>query len=205
MHAGDLRVLGIGHSAPLQLEAEFRRELPEPALGGPPVGAAVEVDELNVHPEAYPRPSSQREGQEACTVRIGEIAATGGVPAKTIRFWEERGLLPQPARTPAGYRTYDAAVIDRLAFIRSAQVAGFSLDEIRQVLDIGDSGTAACEHVRELVDGRLASVEARIDELKATRAHLRLLARRAAEQDPAECHGYCAILQPPPAVRAAAR
>jgi DNA-binding transcriptional MerR regulator len=129
-------------------------------------------------------------------VRIGEIAAIGGVPAKTIRFWEERRLLPEPTRTPAGYRTYDAAVIDRLAFIRSAQAAGLSIDKIRQVLDIGDSGTAACEHVRELIDGRLASVDARIAELEATRKHLRLLARRAAEQDPSECHGYCAILQP---------
>ena len=132
-------------------------------------------------------------------MRIGEVASIGGVPAKTIRFWEERRLLPEPTRTPAGYRSYDAAVIDRLAFIRAAQAAGFSLDEIRQVLDIGDSGAAACQHVRELVDGRLASVEARIAELEATRAHLRLLAHRAAEQDPAECHGYCAILQPAPA------
>ena len=138
-------------------------------------------------------------------MRIGEVAATGGVPAKTIRFWEERGLLPRPTRTAAGYRSYDAAVIDRLAFIRSAQGAGLSLDEIRQVLDIGDSGTAACAHVRELVDGRLASVEARIAELKATRQHLRFLARRAAEQDPAECHGYCAILQAPTAMQATSR
>ena len=133
-------------------------------------------------------------------MRIGEIAAIGGVPAKTIRFWEERRLLPEPTRTPAGYRMYDAAVIDRLAFIRSAQAAGFTLDEIRQVLDIGDSGTAACEHVRELVNGRLASVEARIAELEAMRDHLHLLARRAAEQDPAECYGYCAILRPSPAM-----
>jgi MerR family transcriptional regulator, copper efflux regulator len=137
-------------------------------------------------------------------VRIGEIARIGGVPAKTIRFWEERRLLPEPTRTPAGYRTYDASVIERLAFIRSAQAAGFTLDEIRQVLDIGDSGTAACEHVRDLVDGRLAWVEARIAELAVTRDHLRLLAHRAAEQDPAECHGYCAILQPTPTVGAVA-
>ena len=135
-------------------------------------------------------------------MRIGEIATIGGVPAKTIRFWEERRLLPEPTRTPAGYRMYDAAVIDRLAFIRSAQAAGLSLEEIRQVLDIGDSGTAACEHVRELVDGQLVSVEARIAELAATRDHLRLLAHRAAAQDPAECHGYCAILQPAPTVPA---
>ena len=129
-------------------------------------------------------------------MRIGELASIGGVPAKTIRFWEERRLLPEPARTPAGYRSYETAVLERLAFIRSAQVAGFRLDEIRQVLDIGDSGTAPCQHVRALVDRRLASVQARIVELEATRHHLRALAQRAGEQDPAQCRGYCEILQP---------
>ena len=127
---------------------------------------------------------------------IGEVEAASGVPAKTIRFWEEKRLLPEPARTTAGYRRYGDAVVDRLAFIRSAQAARFSLAEIRQVLDIGDSGRAPCEHVRDLVANRLAGVEARIAELAATRDHLRGLARRADAQDPAECHGYCVILQP---------
>jgi len=56
-------------------------------------------------------------------MRIGEIAGRAGVPAKTIRFWEDQGLLPPPGRTPAGYRDYDPAVLDRLAFIRHAQAA----------------------------------------------------------------------------------
>jgi DNA-binding transcriptional MerR regulator len=67
-------------------------------------------------------------------MRIGEIASQAGVPAKTIRFWEDRHLLPQPARTPAGYRDYDPAILDRLAFIRYAQAAGLTLGHIRQVL-----------------------------------------------------------------------
>jgi len=71
-------------------------------------------------------------------MKIGEIAAQAGIPAKTIRFWEDQHLLPPPARTPSGYRDYDRAVLDRLAFIRQAQAAGLTLGHIRQVLDIRD-------------------------------------------------------------------
>jgi MerR family copper efflux transcriptional regulator len=129
-------------------------------------------------------------------MKIGELAARGGVPAKTIRFWEEQRLLPAPTRTPAGYRVYDSSTIERLTFVRHAQAAGFTLDQIREVLDIGDSGTAPCQHVSDLIDSRLAVVDARIADLRSTRTHLQFLARRAAQQDPADCHGYCAILQP---------
>ena len=129
-------------------------------------------------------------------MRIGELSALSGVPAKTIRFWEEERVLPVPARSPAGYRDYGDDAVERLGFIRHGQAAGFTLDQIRQVLDIGDSGAPPCRHVSDLIDGRLAEVEARIAELEATRDHLHRLARRAAQQDPADCHGYCAILQP---------
>jgi DNA-binding transcriptional MerR regulator len=60
-------------------------------------------------------------------MRIGEIADRAGVAAKTIRFWEERGLLPAPARTAAGYRDYGPAMLERLAFVRHAQAAGLTL------------------------------------------------------------------------------
>jgi DNA-binding transcriptional MerR regulator len=130
-------------------------------------------------------------------MRIGEVATHAGVPAKTIRFWEELDLLPQPARTPAAYRDYEPAIIDRLTFIRQAQAAGFTLSQIRGVLDIGDSGEPSCEHVAQLIDARLRDVEKRIAELKATGSHLRALAERAAAQDPATCSGYCSILTGP--------
>jgi DNA-binding transcriptional MerR regulator len=130
-------------------------------------------------------------------MRIGETAVRAGVPAGTIRFWEDRGLLPEPARTSGGYRDYLPAVIDRLTFIRHAQAAGFTLDQIRQVLDIGDAGNPSCEHVAELIRARLAELQAHIAELEATRTHLLALADRAAAQDPAECRGYCLILVPP--------
>jgi DNA-binding transcriptional MerR regulator len=127
-------------------------------------------------------------------VRIGEIARQAEVPAKTIRFWEDQGLLPPPGRTPAGYRDYGPAVLDRLAFIRHAQAAGLTLAAIGQVLAIRDSGQPPCTHVTDLIARRLAEVDARLAELTRARDQLVVLAARAAAQDPADCSGYCSII-----------
>jgi MerR family transcriptional regulator, copper efflux regulator len=127
-------------------------------------------------------------------MRIGEAAGRSGVPAKTIRFWEDQRLLPAPARTPAGYRDYDPATLERLAFIRQAQAAGLTLEHIRQVLDIRDGGQPPCVHVAGLIGRRLAEVEARLAELARARDQLAALAARAAAQDPADCRGYCSII-----------
>jgi MerR family copper efflux transcriptional regulator len=89
---------------------------------------------------------------------------------------------------------YEPPIIDRLTFIRQAQSAGFTLGQIRGVLDIGDRGEPSCEHVAQLIDARLRDVQTRIAVLKATRTHLRALAERAAAQDPSACTGYCSIL-----------
>jgi len=127
-------------------------------------------------------------------MKIGEVAERSGVPAKTIRFWEDQRLLPAPARTPASYRDYDPAVLERLAFIRHAQAAGLTLEHIRQVLDIRDEGQPPCVHVAGLIARRLAEVEARLTELARARDQLAALAARAAAQDPADCRGYCSII-----------
>jgi DNA-binding transcriptional MerR regulator len=127
-------------------------------------------------------------------MRIGELAAKTGVTAKTIRFWESTGLLADPTRTPSGYRDYEPDAVKRLEFIRHAQAGGLSLEQIRQILEIGDSGDVPCEHVGRVVADRLADVESRIAELAETRRHLQALAGRAAAQDPADCRGYCAII-----------
>jgi DNA-binding transcriptional MerR regulator len=127
-------------------------------------------------------------------VRIGEIADDTGVPAKTLRFWEAERLLPEPERTPSGYRDYQPDIVERIRFIRQAQGAGLRLDEIRQVLDISDAGQPPCHHVHDLVQRRLAEVDARIAELEQARTVLQDLAARAATQDPADCQGYCRIL-----------
>ena len=127
-------------------------------------------------------------------MRIGEVAGRARVPAKTIRFWEDRRLLPQPARTPSGYRDYDPAILERIAFIRHAQAAGLTLQAIGQVLQVRDGGQPPCVHVTSLIARRLAEVEVRLAELTRARDQLAALAERAAEQEPADCRGYCSII-----------
>ena len=127
---------------------------------------------------------------------IGELAATAGLSAKTIRFYEQAGLMPSPPRTPAGYRDYPPGALDRLAFIGNAQAAGFTLADIRGVLAVRDSGQAPCQHVTVLIGEHLAQVERRIAELTRTQDVLKDLQRRAAATDPATCAEteICSIL-----------
>ncbi|MET9817242.1 MULTISPECIES: heavy metal-responsive transcriptional regulator [unclassified Streptomyces] len=132
-------------------------------------------------------------------MRIGDLAAHGQVTAKTIRFYEQAGLLPAPPRTAGGYRDYGPEAAVRLAFIRDAQGAGLSLADIRSVLNVRDSGEAPCAHVTTLIDRRLADIERRMAELRQTRTALRELARRAAATDPDTCSEgeICTILTRP--------
>src|SRR5216683_2912977 len=132
-------------------------------------------------------------------MRIGALAASAGLTAKTIRFYEQAGLLPEPPRTPAGYRDYPAGITARLAFIRDAQAAGLSLAEIHGILTIRDTGQPPCQHVTELIGQHLQQIEHRITELRAARAALRDLARRASGTDPDDCTqaSTCTILTRP--------
>lgn len=136
-------------------------------------------------------------------MRIGVLGAQAGVTAKTIRFYEDAGLLPKPPRTPGGYRDYPNETAVRLAFIRDAQAAGLTLAEIRSVLTIRDGGQAPCAHVTDLIDQHLTQVEQRLTELSHARDALRALQRRAAATDPATCGSgeVCAILTVPVTVQ----
>lgn len=129
-------------------------------------------------------------------MRIGALARTAELASKTIRFYEQAGLLPGPPRTPAGYRDSPTEAVTRLAFIREAQAAGLTLAEIRDVLAIRDDGQPPCRDVADLVDRHLAQVERRLTELAQTREALRDLQRRAAATDPADCtdEDICTIL-----------
>jgi MerR family transcriptional regulator, copper efflux regulator len=75
-------------------------------------------------------------------VRISQLAARSGIAARTIRFYEQAGLLPAPPRTTSGYRSYNDDAITRLRFVRSAQALGLSLVEIAEVLHIRGSQRA---------------------------------------------------------------
>jgi MerR family transcriptional regulator, copper efflux regulator len=129
-------------------------------------------------------------------MRIGALATAAGCSPKTIRFYEDYGLLPAPPRTPGGYRDYPDHAVARLMFIRDAQAAGLSLAEIGDVLAVRDGGQPPCVHVAELIAAHLAQVETRIAELRATRRALRELSQRAASTNPGDCtdSDICRIL-----------
>jgi MerR family transcriptional regulator, copper efflux regulator len=132
-------------------------------------------------------------------MRIGAVATRAGVTSKTIRFYEQAGLLPAPPRDASGYRDYPPRTVARIGFIRQAQSAGLTLTEIRGVLAIRDTGQPPCRHVSDLIDQHLAQVEARLAELTQTRRTLHQLQQRAAGTVPAECPdtSICTILGRP--------
>lgn len=130
---------------------------------------------------------------------IGELADVAGLPTQTIRFYERKGLLPDPQREPNGYRTYDESTLARLSFIRAAQAAGLTLAEIGSIVELRDDGHVPCAHVAAVVDNRLAAVRARIRDLTALEAELEVLIERSHRLDPADCADVevCHILSVP--------
>jgi DNA-binding transcriptional MerR regulator len=108
-------------------------------------------------------------------MRIGELADRVGVNTKTIRYYESIGLLPQPPRTDAGYRVYGAEDEARLVFIKTAQHLGLSLEEVGEVLELRDAGTAPCEHVRGMLREQIRTISRRMADLRRLREELRAL------------------------------
>jgi DNA-binding transcriptional MerR regulator len=119
-------------------------------------------------------------------VQIGELAKLTNTSTKTIRFYEDSGLLPPPARSASGYRDYGPEIVDRLRFIHRGQAAGLTLQKVRQILAIHDRGQAPCGHVRQLLNTRLDQVRTQIAELVALEGHLQSLLDRASRGEPTE-------------------
>ena len=120
-------------------------------------------------------------------MRIGELAAQAGYSVRTIRFYEQSGLLPTPDRTSGGYRDYDQDAVTRLRFVRSAQALGLSLAEIAEVLRIRDHQGPPCTYVAELLETHIGALDDRIKELAALREELRARRPRGAEPEPTRC------------------
>jgi DNA-binding transcriptional MerR regulator len=98
-------------------------------------------------------------------LKIGEVSRLSGIGIEALRFYEKNGLLDRPGRTYSGYRLYDKSVLDRLAFIKQAQVLGFTLDEIKQLIVHKRAGENPCSEVREIVRTRLAELNERIEQM----------------------------------------
>lgn len=120
-------------------------------------------------------------------MRIGEAAAAAGTTTKAVRFYEERGLLPDVGRTAAGYRDYTGDVVARLEFIRRSKNAGLSLSQTGEILRIRDAGVAPCSHVRRELERHLAGLDRQIAELNALRSTVAEQYRIVAAADPAAC------------------
>ncbi len=105
-------------------------------------------------------------------LRVSSLGARAGMSADTIRYYEHIGLLPEPQRSPAGYRLYEEDTVERLRFIKGAQRFGLRLDEIRELLDIRDRGACPCGHTMSLLRKRVAEVDEELTRLGALRAEL---------------------------------
>ncbi|MBI2104373.1 MAG: heavy metal-responsive transcriptional regulator [Candidatus Omnitrophica bacterium] len=99
------------------------------------------------------------------------MAKQAGVPIKTIRYYEDVGLLPKVTRTVAGYRLYAPDAVDRLQFIKKAQSLGLRLEHIKEILELADRGRCPCGHVQRLL-------KARLGELREKMAAMRTLEQR---------------------------
>ena len=105
-------------------------------------------------------------------LKIGDVSKQTGLGIETLRFYEKAGILDRPARTDSGYRLYDAGVLERIAFIKQAQVLGFTLEEIRQLIDHKKAGENPCREVREIVRHRLDELDEKLRQMRKYRNEL---------------------------------
>lgn len=124
-------------------------------------------------------------------MRRADLAQTTGCNLETIRYYETTGILPPPARTHAGHRTYGAADVLRLSFVIRARELGFSLDDIRGLLGLGDGALRTCAEVQEKTRVHLSDVRTRIADLQRIEAEL----SRTAASCSGDNRPDCAILE----------
>ena len=118
------------------------------------------------------RSKQELTSRSAASLKIGEVAKLSGIGIEALRFYERSGLLGRPGRTQSGYRVYDEVVLQRLDFIKRAQVLGFSLDEIKQIIADKQAGRSPCLEVRNIVRHRLEDLDERMKEMRRYRREL---------------------------------
>lgn len=123
----------------------------------------------------------------AKTYSIGELASATDTKVETIRYYERVGLLPKPKRTPGNYRRYEADHLGRLSFTRRARDLGFSIEQVRNLISLGDQRDRSCETVDAIAREHLAEVDRKIADLKGLRRELDALIRQCHHGTIAEC------------------
>ena len=120
---------------------------------------------------------------------IGSLADEAGVNVETIRYYQRRGLMPQPDKPAQGYRRYDATTVKRVRFIKRAQALGFTLEEIGGLLKLDEAH--ACAETRELASHKLQTIETKLADLVAMRKALTAL---LCQCDAGAMKGNCPII-----------
>lgn len=132
-------------------------------------------------------------------MKIGELSRATGTNIETIRYYERIGLLPAPDRTAANYRSYGDAHRARLAFVRHSRDLGFTIEEIRSLLDLSDDPTRECSEADRIATAHLEQVEAKIAQLTLLRDELSRIVGRCRGGVAADCrviealgdHSHC--------------
>src|SRR5687768_12457493 len=121
-------------------------------------------------------------------MRIGEVAALGRVRPATVRYYEQRGLLARPERTPAGYRSYGSDAVAQLRLIQWAKGLGFTLREIREMTSaLGRHAAGEGDRVRAVVKSKIREIDTRTEQLAAIRRQLAAIAG-------CKCTGTCPVI-----------
>lgn len=120
-------------------------------------------------------------------LRIGMLSKRTGCNIETIRYYERIGLLPKTPRTEGGYRLYRVDHLKRLNFIRRARELGFSLDEVRTLLQLADHADKSCQHVRDLAATHLEDVQVKLADLKMMQRVLKAMIAHCADGTLPDC------------------
>ena len=123
---------------------------------------------------------------------IGELADKAAVNIETVRYYERRGLLPEPSRSSSGYRRYEPEVVARIQFIKRAKLLGFSLNEITELLSLRVNSPANCEDVLRKAKDKCGEIDAKISALSAMKRSLDQLITACEGR---ELTGECPILE----------
>ncbi len=127
-------------------------------------------------------------------MQIGAMAKKIGLSVDTIRFYERTCLLPRPPRTPGGYRKYGESDVETLEFIRRVQNLGFTLKEVRNLLELRRSRLQPCAPVRRRLEEKLADVQRKVSDLQKLEHELRL-ALRCCNKEIRKRSAHCPILR----------
>ena len=128
-------------------------------------------------------------------MNIGDVASRSGLPPKTIRYYEEIGLV-SPLRDANGYRAFREADVHKLVFLGRARALGFSIEDCRTLLALWEDRDRASADVRRVAQDHLAQIETKIADLQAMRDTLKTLVRKCAGDDRPDCPILTSLARP---------